>query len=298
MKHFILSILVLSGSYHHGLLGQIPGDLQNTLTEYQDSYPFISEDGSQLVFHSNRTGNNEIYLYHVDSGKLQQLTFDISNDRTPSLSPDKSSIAFVSTREGNYDIFVMGADGSNPVNLTKDVASKDIHPYWTPNGQQIIFNSTNKGANYDLFLMNKDGTDRKKLRSSNGEATHGQVSPSGEKVVFRQFFRDSGASNSEIVILDLATFEETRITDHVGFDNYPFWSGTGQHILFSSSRNGIDRSQMSIYAYEVVSEQLTSVISSDKDRSYIGYSMDDKLVLYLTETNQSVTRIKTMVLPQ
>ncbi len=279
---------------HHGAYGQIQDDFHDVLATPRDGYPSVSKDGKHLVFHSNRTGNNEIFLYHLDSGRLEQITYHAANDRTPSLSPDKQSIAFVSTRAGNYDVFVMNIDGADPVNLTKDLTSKDIHPYWTPDGRQIIFNSTNKGDDYDLFLMNKDGSDRKKLRTLKGEATHGQVSPSGQKVVFRQFFRGSAGSNSEIVVLDLVTSEETRVTNHPGFDNYPFWSNSGEYILFSSSRNGKDRSQMSVYAYQIANQQLTMVIPSSNEQSYIGYSIDEKNVLFLTETKGSATKIKMM----
>jgi Tol biopolymer transport system component len=47
----------------------------------------------------------------------------------------------MSTRSGDPEIYVMSADGDDVRRVTQD-AAWDIHPRWTPDGREILFNST------------------------------------------------------------------------------------------------------------------------------------------------------------
>lgn len=266
MKETILAVTAV----FFGLIGLAQANSLDSLkriTMIQNSYPFPTPDGNSLVFHSNRTGNNEIYLHNISTGEVVQLTSHPDNDRTPSVSPDGRYVAFVSTRDGNYDVFIMDSDGENQVNLTRDKASKDIHPYWSPDGKWIIFNSTNKGSDYDLFIMRPDGTERKKLRRKEGEATHAQFSPDGLQVAFRKFFKTSEEKvNSDIVILDIQSYEETRVTMHKGADGHPVWSPDGMTLVFTSNRDGENEYDVSLYSYDLASKKIECITSHPSDQ--------------------------------
>jgi Tol biopolymer transport system component len=96
-----------------------------------DVYPSVSPDGSQIVFHSDRDGDRDIYRIRVDGSNLVQLTNDLAEDREPAWSPDGRHIAFRSDRDGDYDIYMMDADGGNVRQLTNDPA-EDGQPVWQP----------------------------------------------------------------------------------------------------------------------------------------------------------------------
>jgi len=55
----------------------------------------------------------------------------------------------------------MNADGSEPVRLTANSAI-DFFPFWSPDGQQILFQSDRDG-DYEIFVMNADGTGQVRL---------------------------------------------------------------------------------------------------------------------------------------
>lgn len=249
------SIILLSFSKS---LGQLEND-KNTLTKItnsQNAYPFPYSDGKSIIFQSNRLGNTDIYSKNLETGKLKQLTNNSADDRTPSISPDGKYVAFVSTRDGNYDVFIMNIDGSNLINITQDPESKDIHPYWSPDGTKIIFNSTMKGTDYDIYIMNIDGSNRIKIRTNIGEATHAQYSPDGNKIVFRKFFKIGAILNSEIVIMDMKSKKEERITRNKGFDNHPIWSKNGNRIFFTSNRDGKSEYDVSVYEYTLMGKKI------------------------------------------
>ncbi|WP_222983071.1 DPP IV N-terminal domain-containing protein [Flagellimonas meishanensis] len=270
---------------------------QETIRELKtnNAYPNLSNDSQLLVFHSDISGNNEIYISDLTLGITKQLTNNPANDRTPSISPDKSKIAFVSTRNGNYDIFLMDIDGKTQRNITNDSLSKDIHPYWFPNGKKLVFNSTARGEDYDIYSYSLVNKTIEKLRTSPGESTHGQISPNGLKMVFRKYFKEIDETNSEIVILDFETGIEQRITNNAAFDSHPIWTNSGNQIIYVSDLDGPEKYHTSIFMYDIKS-QYTSQLTKSKDEYRDltpAFDAINKRVLF---TRQSADRSKADVL--
>ncbi|HEV3144606.1 MAG TPA: S9 family peptidase [Gemmataceae bacterium] len=75
--------------------GQSP-PRQLTTTEKKDRHPRWSPDGKQILFESNRSGKNQIWLIDVHGGEARQLTNLSTEAGTAIWSRDGSHIAFVS----------------------------------------------------------------------------------------------------------------------------------------------------------------------------------------------------------
>ena len=84
---------------------------------------------AQIVFHSDRDGNNEIYVMNADGENQRRLTNSEASDDQPTWSPSGQKIAFVSRRDGNFEIYVMRAIGGKQTRLT-DNSATDSHPAW------------------------------------------------------------------------------------------------------------------------------------------------------------------------
>lgn len=96
-----------------------------------DTYPFVSPDGTKIVFSSQvlRANEGEIYVMNIDGTELTRLTSTVALNYAPSWSPDGTRIVFASDRDGNHNIYTMNADGSNQTRLTTD-PGEDTTPSW------------------------------------------------------------------------------------------------------------------------------------------------------------------------
>ncbi len=120
----------------------------------------ISPDGTQIVFVSNRDGNDDIYLMNLDGSSVRRLTNHPAFDTNPAWSPDGNWIVFASNRGSglamnNYDLYVMSTDGKNQCQLT-DGADSEWEPVWSPDGQWIAYISL---LERKAYLVRPDGSE-------------------------------------------------------------------------------------------------------------------------------------------
>jgi Tol biopolymer transport system component len=91
----------------------------------QNSQPAISPDGDKICFVSNRNGIDNLYIYYIDSARVQAVTDILSNAASPSWSPDGKHITFSSYSRGGFDVYVMNeinAKGENGILAPTDFA--------------------------------------------------------------------------------------------------------------------------------------------------------------------------------
>ena len=155
-----------------------PKNLTKNTPLAHDSEPSFSPDGDQIVFTSDRQGNDEIYVMDTNpaTNDITRLTNNAAFDTDASFSPDGDQIVFRSTRGtgGNSEIFVMDAvdtapadgEGDNMTNLTNDSAS-DAWPAFSPDGTKVVFRSNrttgtgvdNSDGETEIFVVNaNDGS--------------------------------------------------------------------------------------------------------------------------------------------
>jgi len=90
-----------------------------------------------------------IHIVSVESGELRQLTNGDYDDEEPAWSPDGTKIVFVSNRTDdpdgnrNTDLWLVDTSGekAEPKQLTTSKTA-DTSPAWSPNGQTIVYTST------------------------------------------------------------------------------------------------------------------------------------------------------------
>src|SRR5438132_1638411 len=131
-------------------------------------------DVPQLLYPSNRTGNNEICLLNADGSASKNLTESKASNTDPAWSPDGTKIAFVSDRNGTRDIYLMDADGKNVKQLTTD-KGENRGPAWSPDGKKIAFQHTGQGEETgSLYIMDADGSNAKEILKGEGPTEGGR----------------------------------------------------------------------------------------------------------------------------
>ena len=119
------------------------GNAQTQLTatvNASEGRPNWSPDGSAITFHTNRDGNQEIYVMKSSGAGQTRLTNHAAIDINPAWSPDGAMIAFSSTRLiglpgfGPQSIWAMAANGLSPTRLTR---LANLPAYSTDRGETI-----------------------------------------------------------------------------------------------------------------------------------------------------------------
>jgi eukaryotic-like serine/threonine-protein kinase len=123
-----------------------PAPTQLIASKEQDFAPQSSPDEKKIVFTSNRSGNQEIWVCDSDGLNPVQLTsFGGPFVGTPRWSSDGQRIAFDSTKEGHREIYVINADGGAPRRLTIGTFD-NVRPSWSSDGRWIYFGSIRSGT--------------------------------------------------------------------------------------------------------------------------------------------------------
>ena len=103
----------------------------------------LSPDGSQIVFESDRSGSQQIYIMNADGTGQRRLSFFGGRAATPEWSPRGDQIAFTHIA-GDFNVAVMSPNGRNMRTLTN--GWQDEAPTWAPNGRILQFFRTERNS--------------------------------------------------------------------------------------------------------------------------------------------------------
>jgi hypothetical protein len=118
--------------------------------------PKYSPDGRRIVFMSDRTGTDELWLTDGEGQDARQLTsFGRATLGSPHWGPDSRRIAFDSTADGQANIYVVNAEGGLPRRITSGASSK-VRPSWSHDGAWVYFGSNRTGA-WEIWKSSPEG---------------------------------------------------------------------------------------------------------------------------------------------
>ncbi|MCH8310695.1 MAG: PD40 domain-containing protein, partial [Chloroflexi bacterium] len=270
-------LLVIDESGEHEVTMFI--DINRVIAESDESdntyatFP-VWRSKADIVFVSDRDGNDEIYVMADDGADQTRLTFEPTFDGFPAWSPDATMIAFESSRDGNNEIYVMNADGSDQRNLTNH-GDFDSAPTWSPDGSQITFVSSRDGGALEIYVMNADGSDQTRLTRNSAVDDFPSWSPSGSKIIFESD-RDG---DHNIYVMNPDGTKVERLTLKSSSDNHARVSPDGSKIAFVSDRSGNNE----IYISTLRITELTRLTFADGNDSWPNWSPDSKEIVFYSD---------------
>ncbi|HLF20776.1 MAG TPA: hypothetical protein VI704_08290, partial [Bacteroidota bacterium] len=119
-------------------------------------------DGKRVAFSSiDKGGNNDLFIYELDSRSLVRLTNDFYDDRDPTWSPNGHVLVFSSDRtpygaRGKYNLFSYAVESSR-IDYVTFGDENYYSPSWSRNGQWLAFTSDAEGAQ-NIWMMKMDET--------------------------------------------------------------------------------------------------------------------------------------------
>src|ERR1700746_1510741 len=206
-----------------------------------------SPDGKQIVFVSNISGRNNLWLVPAEGGWPLQLTVSDQRQTSPAWSPDGKWIAYQSDYDGDeqWDLFIVSPKTGQVVNLTNTREIAEMSPTWPPDGRSLAYMvkpKTSSVFEIDIFdmVMRKVQhltTDTPKDKMN----VHPIWSKDGKWIAYTQ--RQAKGTDSNVFVAEVATGKASLLTEHSGELLYTAndFSPDGKKLLTTSNtENGYE----------------------------------------------------------
>jgi TolB protein len=195
--------------------------------------PAISPDGRDIVFTSNRSGNNDVFIVSSRGGTPINLTNNSANEGWARWSPNGRQVVFHSNRDGNFEIYVMDSDGLLPTRVT-NYSGIDQFPDWSPDGKKIVFR-----RDIDIYVLDLTTGETERLTNAPPLNQMATWSPNGRQLVFMSardgypsvFTMDADGGNPVN-----RTPKDEGDLEGDWLSRAPSWSTNGRQIYFMSFR--------------------------------------------------------------
>lgn len=147
---------------------------------------------SQLVFTSDRDGNQEIYIADTLGAVQHRVTKTAANDFEPALSPQGDLIAFASNRTGLPRVWIVPAPALSDTGFPTatalvtgtDGTVPEQSPAWSPDGSQLAFTSTRTGTS-QVFVVAAAGGNATQVSHEAGGAFSPIWSADGKSIIYQ-----------------------------------------------------------------------------------------------------------------
>ena len=225
-----------------------------------------------MVFVSDRTGNQEIWIADADGKNQRQLTDSNGLTGSPRFSPDGKFVAFDATSENTKDIFIVSSDGGAPRRLT-DSQSRSVLPAWSADGRFVYFCSDRSG-DLNVWKISEAGGEAKQITKQGGFESF--ASPDG-KVIF--YSKGRGVAGLWRVSVEGGEESPARELSDAGYWRY--WTVTQKGVYFVAQN---PNPPYRIVFYDFSTGQAKEIASAEKTPLWafpgLSASADGKTILY------------------
>ncbi|HBI45775.1 MAG TPA: biopolymer transporter Tol [Planctomycetales bacterium] len=192
-----------------------------------------------------------IFEANPDGTDLKPLTHAKGYNAEGSYSPDGKQIVFTSNRDAadSLEIYVMDADGKNVRQVTHAPHCYNGGPFFSPDGKRVIFRSDRKEKDrLQLYVINADGTGEKALTDDvNWVCWAPYWYKDGKHIIYTAADHGTGMRpNYDLYWMDIDTGKKVRVTFAPGADVLPVFSPEYKKLMWTSTRDGNQPSQLYI----------------------------------------------------
>ncbi len=280
----------------------VDGGRVNQVFTIPAEYVQVSKDGSKMLYHDKKGGENEwrkhhvsaitrdIWMYDASTDKHQMLISRAGEDRQPIFTADEKGFYYLSEESGTFNVHKTSID--NP-EKNQQLTSFDLHPvrFLSMGGGVLSF-----GYDGELYTL-KEGQTPKKVKvniirqdvenSENvvtikGDVREMSISPNGKEIAF--------IARGEVFVTSVDGALTKRITSTAEQERFLTWTADGKHLVYASERNGkwsiykASRSREAqepfFFASTLIVEE--PIISNTVDNYLPSFSPDGKKLAYVS----------------
>lgn len=200
-----------------------------------DTFLSWTPDG-RIVYHSNASGNDDIWIVNADGGNPKQLTANDRIDDLPEVSPDGRYIVFLSDRTGVPHLWRMNIDGSNQQQLTNG-ARGEQDARFSPDGRWLVYRPALGRAT--VWRIPADGSGEP-VQLTDKISISPTVSPDSKLVAY--YYREDENAPWRIAVAPLEGGEPLKTFDFSrSFSTASLlrWTPDGRALAYPITRNGV-----------------------------------------------------------
>jgi TolB protein len=216
------------------------------------SQPTFSPDGRMLAFRNRDAQHLGLGVLILSDHSFNELTSHVE-DASPTWSPEMDQLVFASNKHGDrkWRVYVISPYAVRGEGEEWIIGQK---PDWSRDGGRVAYHGCDdRGDNCGIWVIQPGGFNAARLTSHTSD-TAAAWSPDGTRVAFAS----TRTGNWELYLVEIATGQERRLTDHAAADYAPTWSPDGKQIAFLSDRGGA----WAVYILDVRSGQVEKLLAT------------------------------------
>jgi len=259
-------------------------------------YVQVSNDGTQMIYHDKKGGENEwrkhhkssitrdIWIYNFEEDKHEMITSFEGEDRQPVYSEDEQSFYYLSEESGSFNVHRMSLSEPGKSSQLTDFT---LHPVrFLSHGNGIL----TFGYDGELYTMKEGGEPEKvnvtirtqaksnpdKIITINGGIREMDISPDGNEIAF--------IARGEVFVTSVNGSMTKRITNTPEQERFVTFTPDGSGIVYSGERDG----KWSIHKTVKVRDEEPFFYASTllNEEVLVSDSLDNYLALFAPDGNK------------
>lgn len=263
-------------------------------------YAQVNKDGSKIVYHDKKGGENEyrkhhtssitrdIWLYDVKSDKNTMITNQAWENRQPVFSENENQIYYLSEESGSFNVHKLSLN--NPAQNQQLTRYKDFPVRFLSYGSGTLA----FGYDGELYTMREGGQPQKvsvvinelaisnpdKFIKINGGVREMDISPDGKEIAF--------IARGEVFVTSKDGSFTKRITNTPEQERFVKFTADGKGVVYASERNGkwsifetrkVRDDEPYFYASTLLKEN--ALVSTGEDNYMPEFSPDGEKMAYM-----------------
>ena len=209
-------------------------EVQLTYNAGDNRYASYNNEGTKILFESNKSGNWQLYTMDINGGHQKRILTNTFNDRRPTWHPYKNIILFESNRTGISEIYKLNLESYKVSLIPIPVQGNKSRAQYAPNGVDIIFNLQDTKGDFDIYSIHHKGKRTKKLINDSYNNLYPQFSRRGDYFLYYSN-KNNERETDVIYTYNIITEERSRLTYFKNHSNYAKLSNNKLRVVYSAT---------------------------------------------------------------